>query len=121
SCHPSRPGADGRPPLFTDFSYANLGIARWGNSPFYLLSSELNPDGAGFVDRGLGKTTGDARQDGKFRTPTLRNIARTFPYGHNGYFRTMREALEFLATREVVPCGRGADPSCAAPEVAANV
>jgi cytochrome c peroxidase len=121
SCHPSRPGPDGKPPLFTDFSYANLGIPRWANSMYYLLPPELNPDGPGFIDRGLGKTTGDAAQDGKFRTPTLRNVARTFPYGHNGYFRTLREMLEFLNTREIVPCGRAADPGCTAPEVPANV
>jgi cytochrome c peroxidase len=121
SCHPSRPGPDGRPPLFTDFSYANLGIPRWKNSAFYLLPPELNPDGAQFIDRGLGQTTGDAAQDGKFRVPTLRNIARTFPYGHNGYFRTLDETLQFLTTRAVVPCGTTAEPSCTAPEVAANV
>lgn len=121
SCHPSRPGADGRPPLFTDFSYANLGIPRWNNSMFYVLPPELNPEGARFVDRGLGKTVGDPRQDGKLRVPTLRNVARTFPYGHNGYFRTVRELLEFLNTRRVEPCGQIADPSCTAPEVPANV
>jgi cytochrome c peroxidase len=121
SCHPARPGPDGRPPLFTDFSYANLGIPKWKNSAFYLLPQELNPDGEAFIDRGLGKTTGDPRHDGKFRVPTLRNVARTFPYGHNGYFQTLREVLEFLTAREIVPCGRTADPGCTAPEVPENV
>lgn len=121
SCHPSRPGADGKPPLFTDFSYANLGIPKWKNSQFYHLPPELNPDGPDFVDRGLGKTTGDAAQDGKFRVPTLRNVARTFPYGHNGYFQTLREVIEFKAARKIEPCGQTADPSCTAPEVPANV
>lgn len=120
-CHPSRPGADGRPPLFTDFSYANLGIPRWSNSLYLHLPLELNPDGESFIDRGLGKTVADPRQDGKFRVPTLRNVARTFPYGHNGYFRTLRELLEFLTARAVEPCGKTADPSCTAPEVVANV
>ncbi len=121
SCHPSRPGADGSPPLFTDFSYANLGIPRWNNSAFLHLAPDLNPDGERFVDRGLGKTTGDPRQDGKFRVPTLRNVARTFPYGHNGYFQTLREALAFLNRREIVPCGGSPEPGCVAPEVPANV
>jgi len=121
SCHPSRPGADGRPPLFTSFAYANLGVPRWKNSPFYLLPPELNPDGDRFIDRGLGKTTADPQQDGKFRVPTLRNVARTFPYGHNGYFRTLRETLDFMNARQLVPCGQTADPSCTAPEVPANV
>jgi cytochrome c peroxidase len=121
SCHPSRPGPDGRPPLFTDFSYGNLGIPRWHNGMFLVLPPALNPDGERFIDRGLGKTAGDPRQDGKFRVPTLRNVAITFPYGHNGYFRTLREMLEFLNARHVEPCGRAAEPSCTAPEVPANV
>ncbi len=121
SCHPSRPGPDGRPPLFTDFSYANLGIPRWNNSMFLQLPPELNPDGERFIDRGLGKTVGDPRHDGKFRVPTLRNVARTFPYGHNGYFRTLRELLEFLNRRAIEPCGSTPDPGCVAPEVPANV
>lgn len=121
SCHPSRPGPGGAPPLFTDFSYANLGIPRWRNSRYYHLPPELNPEGEAFIDRGLGKTVGEAAQDGKFRVPTLRNVARTYPYGHNGYFQTLREALEFLSTRTIVPCGHTADPSCTAPEVPANV
>lgn len=121
ACHPSRPGPHGQPPLFTDFSYANLGIPRWGNSPYLRLPPELNPEGEAFVDRGLGRTTRDPRQDGKFKAPTLRNVARTYPYGHNGYFRTLREALAFLVTREIVPCGKAAEPACTAPEVPANV
>jgi cytochrome c peroxidase len=101
SCHPSRPSADGTPPLFTDFSYANLGIPRFGNSPFYTLPKELNPEGEAFIDHGLTRTTGDPAHDGMFRTPTLRNIARTFPYGHNGYFRRLGDMIDFLNTRDV--------------------
>lgn len=101
SCHPSRPSADGTPPLFTDFSYANLGLPRFGNSPYYTLPRELNPEGEAFVDHGLMRTTGDPADDGMFRTPTLRNIARTGPYGHNGYFRTLGDMLDFIATRDV--------------------
>jgi cytochrome c peroxidase len=121
SCHPSRPGPDGAPPLFTDFSYANLGIPRWHNSMFLQLPPELNPDGARFIDRGLGKTVADPRHDGKFRVPTLRNVARTVPYGHNGYFRTLREMLAFLNRRAIEACGVTPDPGCIAPEVPANV
>jgi cytochrome c peroxidase len=95
SCHPSRPSADGTPPLFTDHSYANLGMPRFENSPFYRLPSALNADGEGFVDLGLGKTTGDPQHAGMFRTPTLRNVARTTPYGHNGYFWRLDEMIAF--------------------------
>lgn len=100
TCHPSRPSPDGAPPLFTDFSYANLGLPRFQDSRFYQLPRELNADGERFVDRGLATTTKDPRHDGLFRTPTLRNVARTGPYGHNGYFRRLDELLAFLATRD---------------------
>lgn len=120
SCHPSRPAADGTPPLFTDFSYANLGIPRYLNNGFLAQPAWLNPDGDRFIDHGLMTTVGDPEQDGKFRVPTLRNVARTGPYGHNGYFQNLQYMLDFLATRD----GFSADPAVGAwpgPEVAATV
>lgn len=92
SCHPSR-GRDGTPPLFTDFSYANIGVPRFADNPFYGLPTALNPDGEGFVDRGLATTTGDPAHAGMFRVPTLRNVTQTGPYTHNGYFRQLDELL----------------------------
>jgi cytochrome c peroxidase len=100
-CHPSRPSADGAAPLFTDNGYANLGIPRYDNSKFYLQPPAYNPDGARYVDHGLMATVKDAAQDGKFRTPTLRNIADTPPYGHNGYFENLAYVIDFLNTRDV--------------------
>jgi len=101
SCHPSRPSADGAAPLFTDHSYANLGIPRYDNSKFYLQPETYNPQGVHFVDHGLMATVGDPAQDGKFRVPTLRNIAETPPYGHNGYFENLAYFIDFLNTRDV--------------------
>src|SRR5262249_1237515 len=101
SCHPSRPGRDGSPPLFTDFSYANLGIPRYGNNHFYQQPPPMNPDGERYIDHGLMETVHDPAQDGKFRVPTLRNIARTPPYGHNGYFENLPFLIDFLNTRDI--------------------
>ena len=53
-----------------------------------------------FVDRGLGKTTGNPAHDGLFRIPTLRNVARTTPYGHDGYFRRLDEMIAFIDERD---------------------
>jgi cytochrome c peroxidase len=96
SCHPNRPGPDGSPPLFTTFGYENMGLPRFADSPFYSLPKDLNPEGAAFVDHGLAKTTGDAAHDGMFRVPTLRNVARTGPYGHNGYLHRLDEFIELV-------------------------
>lgn len=106
ACHPSSPGLKGEPPLFTDFSYDNLGVPRNPDSPFYRLPTKLNPAGDLFVDRGLGGALNKQSEDGKFKVPTLRNIAVTGPYMHNGYFKTLEGATAFYNDRDVRPqCG----------------
>lgn len=62
SCH--------REPLFTDFSYRNVGLAA---DPF------LN-------DSGRMRITGQRADSLKFRVPSLRNVMVTAPYGHDGRF-----------------------------------
>jgi len=113
ACHPSRPASDGSSPLFTDFSYDNLGVPRNPENPFYRLPAELNPDGFAFVDLGLGATVGDPAENGKFRVPTLRNVAVTDPYMHNGIFKTLFQVVSFYNTRDLAGWPN--------PEVAANV
>jgi cytochrome c peroxidase len=113
ACHPSSASEDGSSPLFTDFTYDNLGVPRNPENPFYSLPPELNPDGFAFVDFGLGKTVNDPAQNGKFRVPTLRNVAVTPPYLHNGIFKTLFSVVAFYNTRDVA--------QWPAPEVAENV
>lgn len=45
------------------------------------------------VDRGLGEVTGAQADNGKFRTPGLRNVALTAPYMHDGSAPTLVDAL----------------------------
>jgi cytochrome c peroxidase len=113
ACHPNRILEDGSPPLFTDFTYDNLGTPKNPENPFYILPPELNPDGFDFVDVGLGKTVNDPAQNGKFRVPTLRNVALTPPYMHNGVFKTLFSVAAFYNTRDVA--------EWSAPEVSGNV
>ena len=47
-----------------------------------------------FPDYGLGKVTGKQSDNGKFRAPTLRNIALSEPYMHDGRFQTLEEVVE---------------------------
>jgi len=102
-CHDIKPLADGTPALFTDFGYDSVGAPRNPENPFYQLPPEFNPSGADWADLGLGRTLQDPKQNGKFKTPTLRNIARTAPYMHNGVFKTLREVVDFYNTRDVKP------------------
>jgi cytochrome c peroxidase len=130
ACHPSRPGPHGEPPLFTDFSYDNLGVPRNPELPFYRAGDKVNPEGELYVDRGLGGALKNRAEDGKFKVPTLRNIALTGPYMHNGYFKTLRGVLAFYNDRDTLPTCADSMTSAAqaqrekcwpAPEVITNV
>jgi cytochrome c peroxidase len=103
ACHPSQPGPDGAPPLLTDHTYDNLGVPRNPANPFLYMPEEFNPEGPSFVDLGLGGGLNDPAEHGKFRVPTLRNIALTAPYMHNGVFQTLREVVLFYSTRDTGP------------------
>lgn len=100
ACHPSTPGPYDTRPLFTDFTYDNLGIPRVFQ---------------GDADLGLGAIVMDAAQNGKFKVPTLRNVGIAASYGHNGYFKTLKEIVHFYNTRDV------AKEKWPAPEVPQNV
>lgn len=71
-CHPD---AGGR---FTDGLIRNNG---------------LDPQSA-WTDLGLGGITGQPQDLAKFKTPTLRNVAVTGPYMHDGRFETLEEVIE---------------------------
>jgi cytochrome c peroxidase len=119
---------DGNPPLFTDFTYDNLGVPRNPENPFYKMD-QWNPDGEKWVDKGLGgflETTEDYKQYaqenmGKQKVPTLRNVdLRPFDgyvkaFTHNGYFKTLKAVVNFYNIRDTE--GAGFPP----PEIAANV
>lgn len=100
ACHPSRPSEDGVPPLFTDFTYDNVGVPRNAK-----LSANADP---AFFDLGV---CGPQRRDlserrdlcGAFKVPTLRNVARTAPYFHNGAFNDLREVVDFYVRRDTEP------------------
>lgn len=99
-CH-SMEGVNGSGPIFTNHGYANIGVP-------------VNPLLAGNpVDLGLGGFLNSASQDGKFKIPTLRNIAQTAPYSHNGYFATLKDIIQFKNTRDL--------GGWEAPEVLANL
>jgi cytochrome c peroxidase len=101
ACHPSMPSEEGTPPLFTDFTYDNLGIPKNPESPYYYLPEKFNPDGVDYIDFGLGAVVDKEEELGKFKVPTLRNIALTGPYMHNGLFKSIRQVISFYNTRDI--------------------
>ncbi|MFK7809500.1 MAG: cytochrome-c peroxidase [Saprospiraceae bacterium] len=68
-------------PLFTDHTFANNGIT---------YAKTLDD----FPDKGLGAISGDKYDNGKFKIPTLYNIALTSPYMHDGRFRTLEQVID---------------------------
>lgn len=139
-CHVISFGKKHGPALFTDYTFDNLGIPRYEANPFYNAAPEYNPDGIDWVDPGLGGFLASrpeyaalaAANLGKHKVPTLRNVdMRPDPtfikaYGHNGYFKSLKEIVHFYNTRDVLPTCNPGDPgekvSCwPAPEVPQNV
>ncbi len=69
--------------LFTDGKFHNIGIG-------------VNEEG-NLTDLGrFGETKGDVDK-GAFKTPTLRNIAKSAPYMHDGSLKTLQDVVEFYA------------------------
>jgi len=103
ACHPS----SGDKPLFTDFTYDNLGVPKNPENPFYSQPKKINPDGEDWVDLGLGGFLGNSDQNGKQKVPTLRNVDKrpeegfVKAYAHNGFFKSLEEIVHFYNTRDV--------------------
>jgi cytochrome c peroxidase len=106
ACHAGK--TDSKDPtdwIFTDFTYDALGVPRNPAIP-------ANKDPTNF-DLGLCKRPGieailpkelPLRQlCGAFKVPSLRNVAVSAPYYHNGYFASLRDAVAFYATRDTDP------------------
>jgi len=126
ACHISEAGTDeqGRviPPLFTDFTYDNIGVPRNVNIPG---NPEPNLGLGGRPD--IKKLDPNRDEKGKHKVMSLRNIAITPPYGHNGVFATLEQVVHFYNTRDTlgtVPDNRSqgfAISGWPEPEVARNV
>ena len=100
ACHPSARAADGSAPLFTDFSYDNLGVPRNTRIPATQDST--------YFDLGLcgpDRTDLAARTDlcGAFKVPTLRNVATRKAFFHNGAFGNLTDVVRFYVTRDTNP------------------
>jgi cytochrome c peroxidase len=128
NCHVLDAGPNGEPPLFTDFTYDNLGVPKNPENPVYDVNT-------GFVDLGLGgflATTPILNPDGtelvpdysvfadanlgKQKVPTLRNVAKgsceadpsdpaciVKAYSHNGFFKSLKGIVHFYNTRDALP------------------
>ena len=112
TCHPSRRSSSGRAPLFTDAGFIAVAAPRRAELPPLAASAAFQPVASrargAEADLGLcraGRTglTDDPSFCGRFRTPTLRNVALRASFFHNGAVHSLRDAVAFYATRDTDP------------------
>ncbi|MEM7398266.1 MAG: cytochrome c peroxidase [Pseudomonadota bacterium] len=102
NCHISTPPENYPHALFTDFTYDNLGLPVNPRIAALHGVDTLPPD-LGLGGRpDIAKKHPDGSQNGKFKVSTLRNIALTAPYGHNGVFATLEQIVHFYNTRDTL-------------------
>ena len=118
TCHPSRRSSNGAAPLFTDAGFIAVAAPRRAELPplahVASLASRARDDEVdfGLCRSGRASVADVAEFCGRFRTPTLRNVALRPSFFHNGSGRTLRDAVAFYATRDTDPARwypRGAD------------
>ncbi|MHA2940247.1 cytochrome-c peroxidase [Vibrio sp. RC27] len=104
SCHQLKAFGNSQGETFSNYEYHNLGV------PMNIAVREANGLGLDYVDRGLLEhpRIDDEKQAGKFKVPTLRNVAITGPYMHNGVFQDLRTTILFYdkynnSTRKLNP------------------
>lgn len=54
-------------------------------------------ESSGYSDEGRGGVNGNGKDNGKFKIPSLKNVALTPPYMHDGRFNTLKEVLDFYS------------------------
>ena len=92
SCHAAKAAGSKEEP-FSTYVFYNVGTP--GNPELIRLAGRS----ADYVDHGLKdnpRTPGGAELAGQFRTPSLRNVAVTAPYMHNGVFADLATVVEFF-------------------------
>jgi len=88
SCHTLK-GEDKKGETFTNYEFHNIGTP---------INSALRAkNGVKDIDGGLlnNPAVSDEKHKGKYKVPTLRNVAVTGPYMHNGVFQELKTVVEF--------------------------
>jgi cytochrome c peroxidase len=126
--------ANGQKPLFTDYTFDNLGIPQNPENPAGIAPAFVDPGLGGFLASRADYEIYAEENMGKHKVPTARNVGAGLPgitkaYTHNGYFKTLEGLVNFYNTRDVKSVCPGAYTEAQAlaancwpaPEVAENV
>ena len=113
SCHHLSTHTNDKNQLFSDHLFHNIGVPSAGVTRI--------------PDEGLANNVAVKREKGlgKFKTPSLRNVAVTAPYMHNGVFRKLETAIHFynqhIVDREIAKINPETGELYGVPEVTENI
>lgn len=103
ACHP----ANGQQPLFTDYTFDNLGVPQNPENPAGTAPDFVDPGLGGFLESAGWPEDVSMEEWGKHKVPTLRNVDKrpdedfVKAFAHNGYFKTLEGIVHFYNTRDV--------------------
>jgi cytochrome c peroxidase len=100
SCHRSARGDEGSPPQFTDYGLIALGLPR---NPAIPANADPHYFDLGLCGPLRSDFAGRADYCGRFRTPSLRNVALRRSFFHNGVVHSLRDAVRFYVERDTRP------------------
>lgn len=120
-CHQLKASPRAKGETFSNYEYHNIGV------PVNSVARAVNGVSPEYIDRGLldNPAVSDPAQAGKFKVPTLRNVAITGPYMHNGVFKDLRTVVLFYNKYNSRSRARQINPETGetwqAPEVDQNI
>lgn len=100
ACHYNGAGLHGAVRMFTDYTYAAIGVPRNEELPTNRNPASFDLGICARPDHPLPK---NREYCGMFKTPTLRNVATRRAFFHNGKIKTLSDALRFYNTRDTNP------------------
>lgn len=100
ACHYNGAGLNGAVRLFTDYTYAAIGVPRNQDIP---ANRDPKHYDLGICSRPDHPLPANAEYCGMFKTPTLRNTATRQVFFHNGYFKSLHDVIRFYNTRDTSP------------------
>ena len=100
ACHYNGAGLNGSVALFTDFTYAAIGVPRNKDIP---ANRHTDYYDLGICDRPDHPKASNSQFCGMFKTPTLRNVATRQVFFHNGQIKSLKDVIRFYNTRDTNP------------------
>jgi cytochrome c peroxidase len=100
ACHYNGAGLNGAVRLFTDYTYAAIGVPRNTAIP---ANRDPAYNDLGLCGRPDHPLPDSAKYCGMFKTPTLRNVAIRQVFFHNGQIKSLRDVIRFYNTRDTNP------------------